>query len=54
MDKIMKTYYVYKTQSGQLKLSNEYCAHEFKIKAATEAAAKAALTRYKKQLKKEE
>lgn len=45
------TYYVYKTANGTLKLSDSYCPHELKIHAKTEAAAKAALTKYKKMLK---
>ena len=48
----MMTYYVYKTNSGTLKMSNEYVAgHVLKISAKTEAAAKRALTAYKKMLK---
>lgn len=47
----MMTYYVYKTVNGTLKLSDQYCAHEFKIHAKTLTAAKTALTNYKKTLK---
>ena len=45
------TYYVYKTVSGSLKLSDSYCPHVHKIHAKTLSAAKAALTNYKKKLK---
>jgi len=44
----MKTYYVYKTATGALKMSDEYCPHILKIHAKTLSAAKAALTKYKK------
>lgn len=44
----MKTYYVYATNSGTLKLSDTYCSHEFKINAKTLSAAKAQLTKIKK------
>ena len=47
----MMTYYIYKTQSGALKISESYCPHEFKIHAKTLSAAKTALTKYKKTLK---
>lgn len=47
----MMTYYVYKTANGALRLSDAYCPHEFKIHAKTLAAAKTALTKYKKTLK---
>jgi len=49
----MKSYYVYKTQAGQLKISEDYCPHEFKIKANTLTAAKSALTKYKKTINKD-
>lgn len=49
----MMTYYIYKTQTGQLKISDAYCPHEFKIHAKTLAAAKTALTKYKKTLTKD-
>ena len=49
----MMTYYIYKTQTGQLKISEAYCPHEFKIHAKTLAAAKTALTKYKKTLSKD-
>lgn len=44
------TYYVYKTMSGQLELSDSYCPHVLKIEAKTIAAAKSLLTKYKKTL----
>lgn len=45
-------YYVYQTAKGQLKMSDQYVAgHILKIEAKTEAAAKRALTNYKKMLK---
>lgn len=48
----MRTYYVYKTQTGTLKLSDQWVAgHVLKIQAKTEAAAKRALTNHKKLLK---
>lgn len=47
----MMTYYVYKTQTGILKISESYCVHEFKINAKTLSGAKVALTNYKKKLK---
>jgi hypothetical protein len=48
----MMRYYVYKTQTGTLKLSDAYVAgHVLVIHAKTEAAAKAALTKYKKMIK---
>lgn len=51
----MMNYYVYKTATGTLKLSDSYVAgHVLKIKAKTPAAAKAALTNYKKTLKTED
>ena len=51
----MMTYYVYQTLSGTLKLSDSYVAgHVLKISAKTPAAAKAALTNYKKMLKKQD
>ena len=49
----MMTYYIYKTQTGQLKISDAYCPHEFKIHAKTLSAAKTALTKYKKTLSKD-
>jgi len=49
------TYYVYETLSGTLKLSDSYVAgHVLKISAKTPAAAKTALTNYKKMLKKQD
>lgn len=48
----MMTYYVYKTNSGALKMSDQYVVgHVLKISAKTEAAAKRALTNYKKMIK---
>ena len=48
----MKQYYVYATASGTLKLSDQWVAgHVLKIQARTEAAAKRALTLYKKTFK---
>jgi|TARA_R110000803_G_scaffold37570_1_gene80950 hypothetical protein len=48
----MKTYYVYKTVTGTLKLSDGYVAgHVLKISAKSERSAKTALTKYKKLLK---
>jgi len=45
-------YYVYETPKGQLKMSDQYVTgHILKIEAKTEAAAKRALTNYKKMLK---
>jgi len=49
----MKTFYVYKTQGGTLKISEEYCAHEYKISAKTLSGAKVALSNLKKKLKKD-
>ena len=49
----MKTFYVYKTQKGQLQLSDQYCPHEFKIMASSLTVAKSALTKYKNTLKKD-
>ena len=46
----MNTYYVYKTQSGALKISESYCPHVYKIHAKTLTAAKSALTKFKKTL----
>lgn len=51
----MRRYYVYKTANGTLKLSDQYVAGSvFKINAKTPAAAKTALTNYKKTLKKQD
>jgi hypothetical protein len=47
----MRTFYIYKTVSGQFKISESYCPHVFRIQAKTLAAAKAGLTNYKKKLK---
>ena len=48
----MKRYYVYKTRTGTLKMSDEYVAgHILMIHAKTLPAAKAALTKYKKTIK---
>jgi len=42
-------YYIYETPKGQLKMSNQYVpGHIAKIEAKTEAAAKTALTKFKK------
>ena len=42
-------YYIYQTPKGQLKMSDQYVTgHIAKIEAKTEAAAKRALTNYKK------
>ena len=51
----MKTYYVYKTVTGTLKLSDGYVAgHVLKISAKSERSAKAALTKYKKMIKEQD
>ena len=48
----MMRYYVYKTQSGALKMSDAYVAgHVLVIHAKTLTAAKTALTKYKKMIK---
>lgn len=47
----MNRYYVYKTANGTLKLSDQYCPHEFKINAKTLSGAKVALANYKKKQK---
>jgi len=48
----MMRYYVYKTNGGTLKLSDQYVPnHVLKIEAKTLAAAKRALTNYKKMMK---
>ena len=49
----MKTFYIYRTQTGALKISEDYCPHEFKIHAKTLTAAKSALTKYKKTINKD-
>jgi len=48
----MMRYYVYKTQTGALKMADSYVAgHVLIIHAKTPSAAKTALTKYKKMLK---
>ena len=48
----MMRYYCYKTQTGQLKMSDSYVAgHVLIIHAKTLAAARTALTKYKKMIK---
>ena len=51
----MKTYYVYKTVTGTLKLSDGYVAsHVLKISAKSERSAKSALTKYRKMIKEQD
>lgn len=48
----MMRYYVYKTQTGTLKMSDAYVAgHILVIHAKTLSAAKTAFTKYKKTIK---
>jgi hypothetical protein len=48
----MMRYYVYKTQTGQLKMADAYVAgHVLVIHAKTLTAAKGAFTKYKKMIK---
>jgi len=48
----MMRYYIYKTQTGALKMSDAYVAgHVLVIHAKTLSAAKTAFTKYKKMLK---
>ena len=48
----MMRYYIYKTQTGALKMSDAYVAgHVLIIHAKTLSAAKTAFTKYKKMLK---
>jgi len=49
----MRTFYIYETQTGQLKISESYCPHVLKIHAKTLSAARAALTKYKKTITKD-
>ena len=48
----MMRYYIYKTQTGQLKMADAYVAsHVLIIHAKTLTAAKTAFTKYKKMIK---
>ena len=51
----MMRYYCYKTNSGQIKMSDSYVAgHVLIIHAKTLAAARTALTKYKKMIKEQD
>ena len=48
-EKPMKVYYVYKTNAGKFKMSDEYCNHVFKIRATSLTAAIKAFNAFKKE-----
>jgi len=48
-EKPMKVYYVYKTNAGKFKMSDEYCNHVFKIRATSLTAAVKAFNAFKKE-----